>query len=139
MVTDDSIHLLVSLTTLFPCPLPIQDTQGSMSPVGSRRPRGTLKEPEGEHSGLGNSWILPRASWQHKTPGVQASRRGPRGWEGSVGSEAFPPSFYLSCSRYPGMVLALRQGWGELIRATPLRLWFTRFDLSEGVTLVSIH
>lgn len=56
-----------------------------------------------------------------------------------MGSEAFPPSFYLFCSGHPGMVLALRQGWGELIRATPLRLWFTRFDLSEGVTLVPIH
>ena len=54
--------------------------------------------------------------------------RGPRGWEGTVGSEAFPWSFYLPYPGYPGIVLALRQGWGELIRATPLRLWFTQFD-----------
>lgn len=54
-------------------------------------------------------------------------------------SEACPRSFHLPYPGYPGMVLALRQGWGELIRATPLRLWFTRFDSSERVTLVPIH
>lgn len=57
--------------------------------------------------------------------------RVPGGWEGAVGSEACPRSFHLPYPGYPGMVLALRQGWGELIRATPLRLWFTRFDSSE--------
>ena len=56
-----------------------------------------------------------------------------------MGSEACPRSFHLPYPGYPGMVLALRQGWGELIRATPLRLWFTRFDSSERVTLVPIH
>lgn len=144
MVTADSIHLLVSLTTLFPCPLPIRGTQGSMSPEGSRRPRGTLKGPEGEHSGLGNSWMLSRASWWHKTPGVQATSQTDGGGGPGAGrvlwcQEACPRSFHLPYPGYPGMVLALRQGWGELIRATPLRLWFTRFDSSERVTLVPIH
>lgn len=58
------------------------------------------------------------------------------GWEDTVRSEAFPWSFHLPYPGYPGMVLALKQGWGELIRATPLRLWFTQF---KGVTLVPIH
>lgn len=72
-------------------------------------------------------------------PAARPMGEGAGGWEGTVGSEAFPRSFYLPYPGYPDIVLTLRQGWGELIRATPLRLWFTQFDSSEGVTLVLIH
>lgn len=49
---------------------------------------------------------------------------GSHGWVGSVQSEAITQSFHLPHPEYPGLVLALKQGW-VLIGALPLMLWFT--------------